>query len=157
MTELEELLIERACLRLMVDYNLSLDAADFDGFTAVFTTDAVWKQITDPVIEVTGHRGIRKVAENLPSAKIRRHLLQNPRVTVIGPDQATGICLGLVIDGPARPGPLPVPVSPGGVELVAEYRDWFRKGPDGWRIERREMTRILDQKAIAVVADPQTP
>ncbi len=100
-----------------------------------------------PAFEVRGHAAIRKVAERLPPEKIRRHMLQNAQVTVLGPDHAEGFCIGLVVDGPTGNGSLPVPVSAGGVELVAEYRDTYRKGPEGWRITRREMTRILDQKA----------
>lgn len=148
MTDLETFMIEHACLKLMARYNVTLDAEDYEGFVSVFTEDAVWGQTTEPSFEVKGHGAIQKVAERLPREKIRRHMLQNPVVTVLGPDRAEGFCIGLVVDGPARQGPLPYPISPGGVELVAEYRDHYRKTPDGWRIERREMTRILDQKAV---------
>jgi NAD(P)-dependent dehydrogenase (short-subunit alcohol dehydrogenase family) len=146
-SELELLLAEQACLRLMTAYNVRLDAGDFAGFAEVFSADGAWAQVSSPAFEVRGHAAIRKVAERLPPEKIRRHMLQNAQVTVLGPDHAEGFCIGLVVDGPTGNGSLPVPVSAGGVELVAEYRDTYRKGPEGRRITRREMTRILDQKA----------
>lgn len=149
MTEIEELLIEQACLKLMTAYNVRLDDGDHAGFAAVFTEDGVWKQLSAPVIELTGHERIRKFAERMPTDKLKRHMLQNAIVTVHGPDHAEGFCIGLVVDGPTGDGVRPAPVSAGGVELVAEYRDVYRKGPTGWRIARREMTRILDQKSVA--------
>ena len=153
MTAIEELLIEHACLKLMTAYNVRLDNGDHEGFAEVFTEDGIWKQLNEPLIEIKGRQRISKFALNLPKAKINRHMLLNPLVTVLDRDHAEGFCIGLVVDGPAGDGTLPVPVSSGGVELVAEYRDVYRRDADGWHIARREMTRIMDQKAVVNVPD----
>ena len=60
-----------------------------------------------------------------------------------------------------RLGKLPLPSSPDefvpaqreahGIELLVEYRDSFTRTADGWRIARREMTRVIDKKAASAV------
>lgn len=149
MTEIEELLVAEHCKRLMVRYCLALDTWDLDAFLAVFSPDAVWTRTNAPAWELEGHEGIKKGFEARPKGFPNRHLLQNAYVEVLGPDEATGFCIALVVDGgPVAEGETPQwPVPMRGVELVCEYRDRFRRFPDGWRIVRREMTRIIDKKS----------
>ena len=152
MTPIEALLAEQQCLKLMTQYNISLDDNDHDTFLSLFTDDAIWLQTSAPTTELRGRKGIRKFLEYRGTDHVFRHLLQNPVVTVLGPDDALGYCIGLVIDGPANGGVFPVPVN--GVELVCEYRDTYRQFPEGWKFTRREMTRILDRKAAPIEGSP---
>jgi hypothetical protein len=154
MTEIERLLIETACLRLMTDYNIHLDGGDVDAFVALFSEDAVFARVVPalPVAEMVGHDGLRRGVDMTVKAsdRLRRHMLSNARITVISADEAEGFCIGLAVYGPR--GTLPVPV--GGIELVGEYRDRYRRIDGAWRIVRRELTRVIDIEAPDRVAPP---
>lgn len=159
MTEIEKLLIEAACLRLMTNYNIHLDGGDIDSFVALFSEDAVFTRVVPalPVAEMVGHTGLRRgVSMTIKdSPRLRRHMLSNARITVHGPDDAEGFCIGLAVYGPR--GALPIPV--GGIELVGEYRDRYRRIDGEWRIVRRELTRVIDIEApdrAALSADGAT-
>ena len=149
MDDLEQMLIERQCLRLMTNYCMYLDDRKTEAFLDLFVDDAVWIQMNEPTYELAGREAIRRFVEGRPTRKINRHLMQNPQVTVLSADQATGFSIGLVVDGPRQGDILPVPLN--GIELLVEYRDTFRNGPAGWRIVRREMTRVIDKKASVTV------
>ena len=153
MTEIERLLIERACMRLMTDYNIHLDNADDEKFVSIFSADAVWRRATpEPVIEWTGHDALRASLDMIirQSPRLRRHLLTNARVNVISADEAEGFCINLCVFGPKAK--LPVPM--GGIELIAEYRDRYRRLEDGWKIVERELTRLIDLEAVALADRP---
>ncbi|WP_326524503.1 nuclear transport factor 2 family protein [Sphingomonas sp.] len=149
MDRIEELLAIQDCIALMTDYNIHLDNVDADAFVALFTQDAVFRRVVpaEPALEFTGHAGLRRSLELViqASPRIRRHLLSNARVTIVDDREARGFCIGLAIHGPR--GTLPVPM--GGLELVGEYRDTYRRTAEGWRIARRELTRIIDLDAVA--------
>lgn len=153
MNEIERLLIESACLRLMTDYNIHLDNADDEKFLAVFSPDAVFRRVVPaPVVEFSGHDALRKSLDTIirQSPRLRRHLLTNARVNVISADEAEGFCIGLCLYGPKAE--LPVPI--GGIELVAEYRDRYRRFDDGWKIVEREITRLIDLEAVPLEDRP---
>ncbi len=145
MTEMETLLIERECLKLMTDYCTHLDARNCQAFLDLFVEDLVWARTHPPGLEYRGREFMRQYFEERPASRLNYHLVLNPRVTVLGPDAAEGVCMLLVIDGPAGKGTVPVPM--GGVTLLGEYRDTYRRLADGWRISRRELSRLIDKKA----------
>lgn len=148
MNELDKMLIERECHRLMVDYNIYNDTLDIEAFLTLWTEDCVFSRVVpEPVFEVSGHAGLRAAMDQIivHSDRLRRHLLVNPRITVHGPDDAEGFCIGLAIYGPT--GDRSLPVAMGGVELVGEYRDQYRRTSEGWKIARRELTRVIDLDA----------
>ena len=149
MDDIEAMLIERRCLQLMTAYNTHLDARDVPAFLALFTEDAVWARSNLPVIELAGHAAIAGFIARLPKGSVSRHLMLNPRVEVTDADNATGVCYGLVVRGPEGDGSLPVPMR--GVELLVEYHDRFQRFDAGWRITRREMTRLIDVETPVTV------
>lgn len=144
MTELETLLIERKCVCLMTAYCTHLDARDADAFLDLFTEDLVWARAQPPGLEYRGREAMRHFFDERAAVRRNYHLVLNPRVTVLGPDTAEGVSMLLVIDGPAGDGIIPVPM--GGVSLLGEYRDSYVRQPDGWRIARRELSRLVDRK-----------
>lgn len=145
MNEIDKLLIERECLKLMVDYNIYLDTPDIEKFLTLWTDDCVFRSVVPaPGFEMNGHKGIRVLVDRLiiQSDRIRRHLLSNAKITVHGPDAAEGFCIGLAIQGLRGDGSLPAQLV--GISLVGEYRDQYRRTSDGWKIARRELTRVID-------------
>ncbi len=148
MDPMSRLLIERECEALMIDYNIHLDALQIDLFTALFTEDAIWSRVVpSPRFDLVGPRAIADFVEShmRPSPRLRRHMVANARIDVRSPDTAEGFCLGLVVFGPKGEPPTPM----GGVELVGEYRDSYRRTPGGWRIARRELTKVIDLDVVA--------
>jgi ketosteroid isomerase-like protein len=145
MTEMEALLVERECLNLMTAYCTHLDARNAEAFLDLFVEDLVWARTQPPGLEYRGRESMRQYFEERPAVRLNYHVVLNPRVTVLGPDAAEGVCMLLVIDGPAGDGAVPVPM--GGVTLLGEYRDVYRRVPGGWRIARRELSRLIDKKA----------
>jgi len=146
-TQLDSLLIERECVGLMTAYCTHLDAGDADAFLDLFTDDLVWARTHPPGLEYRGRDAMRRYFDERPTLRRNYHLVLNPRVTVLGPDLAEGACLLLVIDGPAGSGAIPAPM--GGVSLLGEYRDIYVRVSEGWRIARRELSRLIDRKVPA--------
>jgi ketosteroid isomerase-like protein len=142
--QLEEIMIERECLNLMTGYCTHLDRRESDAFLDLFTEDLVWARAHPPGLEYQGRDAMREYFAERPAVRLNYHLTLNPRVTVLGPDAAEGACMLLVVDGPASDGTVPVPM--GGISLLGEYRDTYRRTPSGWKIARRELSRLVDRK-----------
>lgn len=145
MDEIERMLAERACMQLMVDYNLYIDSHQISAFLSLWTEDCTFARVVPkPGYEVHGHAGLQSAMGRIiiDADRVRRHLLANPKVEILGPDAATGFCIGLAVAGPEGKSALPVPLA--GVELVGEYRDVYRRTPHGWKIARRELTRVIE-------------
>lgn len=138
---------EADCLRLMTTYANTLDRRDMEGFGQVFTEDAVWRRTNVREVELRGRDEIVKHVARLPEGVVNKHMILNAEVTEIDGDTARGECVGLVIDGAGSPDALPAPLD--GVHLVLEYRDHYRRDAGQWRIERREMTTVLDRGRLA--------
>jgi ketosteroid isomerase-like protein len=145
--EIDNILIERECLSLMVNYNFYLDSMEIDRYLSLWTEDCVFKSVVPaPGLEVSGHDGLRMTIDRLFSQpnRIVRHLLSNAKITVHSPDNAEGFCVGLAIHGQLNNGSLPATLA--GISLVGEYRDEYRRTAQGWKIARRELTRVIDIK-----------
>lgn len=145
MDEIERMLAERACMKLMVDYNDHIDSHQTDSFLSLWIEDCAFALVVPkPGYEVRGHDGLRTAMDKIiiGSDRVRRHLLANPKVEILGPDTAAGFCIGLAVSGPVGKSSLPVPLA--GIELVGEYRDHYRRTANGWKIARRELTRVIE-------------
>lgn len=143
MDAVQKLLIESACKDLMTRYCIALDTRDVDGFLSIFSPDGVWELVNDTPRELAGQDAIRGYFDKRQTAVFNVHLLQNAHVDVKSETEAEGYCIALIIDGPM--GEMPVPMR--GVELITEYRDQYRLFPEGWRIVRRSMRKLLDKKS----------
>lgn len=146
MDDLERLLVERACLRLMTEYCTYLDNRDTDTFLELFLPEATWIRTAPlPPIDLAGREAIRAFFNRRATHSVSRHLVINPVVDVIDANNAKGVSFGLVVRGPAGDGTLPVPMR--GLELLVEYRDNFVRTAQGWKFGRREMLRLIDVEA----------
>ncbi|MEJ6846329.1 nuclear transport factor 2 family protein [Sinorhizobium fredii] len=138
MTDLDRLLIEQACRRLVTAYCLAADHNDCDGFLGVFSKDARWVRPTGGTIE--GHTALRAFFLSRPQHATVRHVVTNDFIEVIDPDNARGISYATVYrhsgDG-ALPGPAEA------LQSLIEYRDEYCRTPDGWRICSRHGTTVL--------------
>jgi hypothetical protein len=118
----------------LVRYCRAIDAGEWDLLDAVFTPDAV--------LDYTSSGGIRGVfpdvkawlASVLPRFAVRQHYVTNREIAIDG-DVATSRAYLYNPMGTRRPD--------GGTDLFftgGEYRDRWRRTPDGWRIVERVET-----------------
>jgi len=135
-TEIDRLLIERACLQLVTDYCHLTDHGEAAKVAAQFTDDGVWKsgeRVMSGREKI--QRGFQKRQEN--TARVSRHVCTTARIEVLDADSARG-CVYLTLyrhDG--EPGRALSPLI--GPAMVGEYHDEFRRTPEGWRFQRREL------------------
>ena len=134
MNDIERMLIERACERLVNTYACRLDAYDYDGFMKIWTDDATWVMLGRPMV------GTAAIAAGLVAREdhlICRHLVTNVIIDVIDNDHASGTCYTLAFRTPHARGK-----EPGLLERPAfavDYSDEFVRHPQrGWLFARRE-------------------
>jgi hypothetical protein len=132
MTELDALLIERACSKLIADYAYFADHGPREAFAALFTDEGV---LSLPTGEARGRAAI--AANGLPPGLVSQHSMSNIRVQVLSADAAEGTSY-LTLYMARRPDPS----RPGETKIAAPtnvgvYTDRYVRTPEGWRIASR--------------------
>lgn len=137
MTDIERLLIERACERLMTEYTHLIDHGKASRVCELFSEDGVFHS---PNAIMTGRAEIEAgfMRREKASHRRSRHVCTNVLIDVIDKDNATGVVYLTLHrhddrERPDRVRPSEVP------EIVGEYRDTFVRTVDGWRFSRREI------------------
>lgn len=139
MDDLERLLSERACERLVNDYANLLDAYDYEGFLQLWSEDAVLDMLGT---EHRGLNGLRAWLEGRERRMICRHLVTNTVTRVIDRDRAEGACYTIAFRARNAEGAGPGPV--GDPTFVVSYRNHFIRHPQrGWLFSRREVIADL--------------
>jgi hypothetical protein len=140
MDDLERMLAEHACQRLVYSYANLLDAYEYDRFMELWADDGEW------VVYGKSSRGSEAIRATLaarPSRSIVRHLVSNLVVDVESPDRASGRCYAIAYraDGflGVQPAPLTLP------RFLVDYRDEFVRDPKrGWLFSRRDIISVLE-------------
>lgn len=130
---IKQLLIERACEQLSIEYARAVDFRDYDNFIELFTDDAV----LDIGKRLEGKAAIRE-SINQRSAEVRtRHVLTNIFVEVQDSTHARGISYLTLYRHvgveSTRRGAVPsiLPTA------VGHYEDKFLRTDAGWRFKSR--------------------
>ena len=135
MDELQRIVIEHECRKLMSLYCHHIDHQDAEGFAGLYAEDAYYKPAAAPA-PILGRPAILDWIKAYPGHRLGRHLTTNEIVEVVDAEHATGSCYAVVFRDPdPQPGVLSDRVTP---RSVCEYRDEFRRTADGWRFSRRE-------------------
>ena len=137
MTELESLLIERACARLVALYTHRVDFGDAESVAELFAEDGVW-EVGDTRFE--GRDALRAMLRNRQemSGRRSRHVCTNLAVDVVDPDHATGLVYLSLYRHDFGSTERDEGVAPGGPPVaVGQYRDRFVRTADGWRFAWR--------------------
>jgi hypothetical protein len=132
--------IETDCTRLMNQSVIHLDRRQYEPLAALFGPDGVWVRGGKPC---TGYDGVMASLNERPADVLIRHLMTNIVVTVEDDSTATGIGYFLVYKATGDGGEPPQPAPIAAPAMVAEMRDTYRRGADGWYIARRETARIF--------------
>jgi ketosteroid isomerase-like protein len=136
MDDLQRLLIERACGRLVTQYCHLIDHGEAARIAELFSEDGVW---ASPENTMDGREAIARGFTHRQNNKGRmsRHVCNNLLLDVIDENTASGVVYLTLYRHDGEEGRRTSPV--GLPAIVGEYRDRFRKTADGWRFERRDI------------------
>jgi hypothetical protein len=144
LSDLDVLVIERACERLINEFFEAIDLRNEAHLDNLFTEDATYARPIAPDTIVSGRDTIRKAFEARPGGRVMRHTCSNVRITVESAERATGVHRVVLITGPDQPPPdLQFGYQADARQLVGEFADVFVKTPQGWRFQSRRGRVIL--------------
>lgn len=133
MTDIEELAVEHACTRLMIDYCRHVDDRAFDRLCALFSRDGVLKRPREG--EIKGRDAIGAFFGQLPPGPFI-HACSNPVVDVTGQASAEGCCYVTICHLPERHADGVPKLAP--AYLVVKYLDRFVLEDGAWKISFRD-------------------
>lgn len=135
MHDLETLMIERACARLVTRYCHLVDSGAASRVADLFTEDGIW---SSPEKTMVGRDEIARgfAARERNAARMSRHVCNNLLLDIEDGNTARGVVYLTLYRHDGEPGPRTSPLI--GPVLVGEYRDRFVQTDAGWRFQRRE-------------------
>lgn len=136
MDDIQRMLIERECERLINQYCLFVDFGEASRIAELFTEDGWWENES---IRMEGREGIRRNFSQRQGVTRRtsRHLCTNVLIDVVDEDHATGVCYLINYRYDSRTGEAEYPAPSDAPKFVGEYRDTFVRTPEGWRFATR--------------------
>lgn len=133
---MENLLAERACERLILDFVHRLDLGEPATVAELFTEDGVW-QWPEGRRRIEGRDALRTYFGGRPADRLSRRVMSNIRVTVTGRDTATATSYFTTYRVDGHPGAI-LPAGP--PYQVGHYEDAFRRADDGtWLLADRTL------------------
>jgi uncharacterized protein (TIGR02246 family) len=140
--EIDVLLIERACERVVVDSATFNDRREFAALADLYTDDGVVVRPNGQRIE--GRAAIAAAYAAGPPDRVTRHLCSNMRVEVDAPDAARATTVVLIVSGQRSDDPdVAFGVVPSERHMVGEFADRLVRTEDGWRIAERQATLTM--------------
>jgi uncharacterized protein (TIGR02246 family) len=140
--ELDVLLIERACLRVVVDSATFNDRKDWRALAALYTDDGVVVRPNGQRLE--GRAAIEAAYAAGSPDRVTRHLCSNMRVEVDGPDAARVTTAVLIVSGSRSDDPdVAFGVVPSERHVVGEFADRLVRTEDGWLIAERRASLTM--------------
>ncbi|MFF0628537.1 nuclear transport factor 2 family protein [Streptomyces sp. NPDC004296] len=130
---MDQLLAERACERLIIDFVHRLDLGDPGSVAELFTADGIWEWPYGNR-RITGREALREYFGSRPADRLSRRLMTNVLVSVISATTATATSylttyrVDGFVDGIV---PTRHPTN------VGHYEDTFRKVDGTWLLATR--------------------
>ncbi len=141
MNDLERLLAERACERLIYEYARRIDSGEGAAIAELFTADAIWEG--DIRLEGSGEIGAWFARRAALTRRTSRHVCANVVVDVLGPDEAVARCLLVNYRHDRREDDAEAPAPARLPKYMGDIHDRFRRTPDGWRFDERRVTVVF--------------
>ena len=136
LTEIEKVVIEQRCARLVHQFALYNDASDYEPMVAMFTEDAVFGRPTQPDQPMVGRATILEQFKKRP-ARTLCHLMVNVVITPESATTATGECYVLLYSGPPREPGVNDPAKADANAMMGGFKDRFVKVGDEWLFAER--------------------
>lgn len=143
MTDLETLLAEQACERLINRFARANDGRDFETLAELLAEEATYARPTDPNNPMQGRDAVVASFRARPATRITRHLFSNIVVVVESETTATAVSdvalyMGAAVeDGVAKAEPA----------LVGGFEDRFIKRDGRWLFLARKGSLALKAEA----------
>jgi ketosteroid isomerase-like protein len=136
MDDIEILMIERACTRLITDYSHFVDHGEAARVADQFTEDGAWVW---GEVSLNGQAAVRRGFERRQAnaGLISRHLCTNIKLDIVDADHVEGVTYLTLFRGDGEPGRATSPAE--APDMIGEYRDHFVRTADGWRFLRRDL------------------
>ncbi len=132
LNDLDRLLIEAECTRVVNQYANLIDFCRYDEFADLFAVHCYFHVTGDPL---TSREQIRDRVYNRPKEQLLRHVTTNIVIDVLDERSASGIAYFTVYRASTSEGPSEVlnfrPAS------VGHYKDKFVKTTEGWKFAER--------------------
>lgn len=137
MNDLDRLLAERACERLIYEYSRRIDFGEGAAIADLFTADAVW----EGDITLRGQDAIRSwfTERAALTRRVSRHLCTNVTIDVTAAGEASGSCYLVNFRHDRAEGDMALPVPADLPKYMGELHDTFRLTPGGWRFAARRV------------------
>ncbi|WP_330304231.1 MULTISPECIES: nuclear transport factor 2 family protein [unclassified Streptomyces] len=135
MDDLEQLLAERACERLVLDFVRRLDLGEPGTVAELFTEDGTWEWPEGERV-VKGREALRDYFGGRPADRLSRRVMTNVLVTLDSPTTATATSYFTTYRVDGHTGGM-VPAGP--PVQVGHYEDTFRKAGDAWLLASRTL------------------
>ena len=143
MNDVDLLLIERSCARLVVDSATFNDQRDWASLAGLYADDGVLVRPNGQRLE--GRAAIEAAYAAGPPDRVTRHVCANVRVDVDGPDAAHATTVVLIVSGTRTDDPgVTHGIVPAEHHLVGEFADRFVRTADGWRIAERRASVVMN-------------
>jgi hypothetical protein len=138
MNDLERLVAERACERLIVEYCRRVDFGQAAGIADLFCEDATWEGVD---LLLTGREQIRDwfIKREGVTRRVSRHVCTNVAIDVVSADEAHSLCYMINYRHDRREGDQSLPVPAEVPKFVGELHDRFRHTLGGWRFAARRV------------------
>jgi hypothetical protein len=135
MDNIQRMLIERECERLVLQFAQANDDWDHDGIADCFTEDCSFARPIDPDNPYRGRETLRAMFRDRPQ-RLGRHLMTNILIHVDSEEAAHGRCYVTYLSTPDVDQPRPALAEPG--IFVGWFDDKFVRTAEGWRIAERK-------------------
>ena len=135
LSELDQALIEQACAKLVNQYALASDRADYVALSNMYAPEGVFYRPTAPDVAVVGRAAILAAFQSR-GPTVNRHVMSDIVVDAVSATEATGDCYIVLYRaaGPTPDGALPA-MNP--VPLVGQFKDRFVKLDGQWLFAER--------------------
>jgi len=141
--ELDLMLIERACARVVIDSATFNDRKDWPALAALYTDDGVVVRPNGQRLE--GRPAIEAAYASGAPDRVTRHLCSNVRVDVEGPDSARVTTAVLIVSGVRSDDPdVTLGIAPNERHVVGEFADRLVRTDAGWRIAERHASLTMN-------------
>ena len=133
--EIDALLIERACERLVHEFAEALDTRQFEQLRDLFAPDATFYRPAEPDVMIRGVDAIIDSYRSRLQGYRSQHLCTNVLIRATSTDSASGTLRIFFKAGPAD-----TPVGPGiqpTLEVLGGFEDRFVRTDHGWRFSER--------------------
>jgi hypothetical protein len=144
MTQIDEIVAERDCTKLIHNYFEMVNPLDTEGVLALFSETAVVERTGSRPMRLEGKGAIRQYLTT-PQLQAKAYLAQNIIIDVLDDDNARGSCLAVVVSAQERPDSS---LPSGKLHLILRYLDQFHKTEDGWRFSCRTVSRVFDNEGL---------